>query len=92
MCTIVTFPWDGRKASFLFSTLTRSAADFSLSHPCSAGELHTALGFAGVDLPQPLPNAGISPGFDFFLPLEFFFSFLQHVVSWGVAVHWLKFL
>lgn len=50
-----------------------------------------ALEFAGADLPQPFPNGGISLAVDL-MPAEFFFSFLQHVVSLGVAVYWLKFL
>lgn len=81
-------------ASFLFSALLLIVWLISLSHThsCFAGELHTAFGFAGDDLPEQLPNAGISPGVDFLMPIEFLLSFLQYVVSQGVAVCRLKLL
>lgn len=80
--------------AFLFSALLLIPWLISLSrtHSCFAGQLHTAFGFAGADLPEPLPKAGISLGVDFLMPVEFLFSFLQYVVSQGVAGCRLKFL
>lgn len=80
--------------SFLFSALLRILWLISLSrtHSCFACQLHTAFGLAGADLPEPLSKAGISLGVDFLMPVEFLLSFLQYVVSQGVAVCWLKFL
>lgn len=76
-----------------FSSLTHSLADFSLSLSHTATlQVSYIHGFAGTDLPEPLPNAGISLGVDFLMPVEFLVSFLQYVVSQGVAVCWLKFL
>lgn len=42
--------------------------------------------------PKPLPNSGIPLGVDFLVPVELLFSFLQCVVSRGVAGCRLKFL
>lgn len=73
--------------SFLFSGLLLILWLISVSHThsCFAGQLHAVFRFAGADLPEPLPNAAVSLGVDFSMPVEFLLSFLQYAVSQGVA-------
>jgi len=75
-----------------FSSLILWLISVSHTHSCFAGQLLSAFGFAGPDLLKSLPNAGISLGVDFSMPVEFLLSFLPYVVSQGVSGCRLKFL